>query len=164
MAELEEFDHPVGGAAEARVARTDETREHRALVLLPGKNEIFAHREPRKDLQQLEGAADAEPVEVARAHAGDGPSVEPHLALARRQLAEDAVEQGRLAAAVGADDAEDLALAHLEGNAVDRSDAAEALLDVGDFEHRRPSHDPSIEAPSDARAAEAVQRAAVGRW
>ena len=69
----------------------------------------------------------------------------------RRELAEDAVEQRGLAAAVRADEAEDLALAHVEGDAVDRGDAAEALADVADFEDRLMAASPV--APSRPRAA-----------
>ena len=54
---------------------------------------------------------------------------------ARLQLAEDAVEQRRLAAAVRADDAEDLAFVDVERHAVDGDDAAEALLQVAHLEH-----------------------------
>ena len=51
-----------------------------------------------------------------------------------RSWPEDAVEQGRLAAAVGADDAENLALVDLERHAVDGDDAAEALSEIVDGE------------------------------
>ena len=68
--------------------------------------------------------------------ARDDLAVDLHLAAARRELAEDAVEQRRLAAAVRADQAEDLALLDVEADAVDRGDAAEALADVADFEDR----------------------------
>src|SRR5262249_50042951 len=70
------------------------------------------------------------PIEVARTHAGDGAAVEGYVAGAWLQLPQDAVEQGRFAAAVGADDAEDLALVHLEGHVVDGEDAAEMLAEA----------------------------------
>ena len=75
------------------------------------------------------------PVEIAWAHAGDGVAVEAHLTRARLKLAEDAVEQRRLARAVRADDAEDLALVHVERHAFDRVNAAELLGEIADFEH-----------------------------
>ena len=46
-----------------------------------------------KDLQQLKRAAHAQPVEIARPHAGHRAAVEMHIARARPQLSEDAVEQ-----------------------------------------------------------------------
>src|SRR5262249_23096295 len=57
-----------------------------------------------------------------------------HVAGARRELAENAVEQGRLAAAVRTDDAEDLAGAHLERHAGHRDDAAEMLFQAAHLE------------------------------
>jgi hypothetical protein len=103
-------------------------------LLLPGKDEVLPHRQFRKHLQKLEGAADAEPIQLGRPQSGDDPAVDLHLAIGRRKLAEDAVEQRGLAAAVRADQAEDLALLHVEADAVDGLDAAKALLDVADFE------------------------------
>ena len=135
MGEPEEFDHAVGVAGQADIAGSEQAREHRALVLLRGENEIFPHGEFRKDLQKLERAADAQPIEIARTHAGDGSAIEPHLAGARLKLAEDAVEQRRLATAVRPDDAEDLALVHVERYAFDGVNAAELLGKIADFEH-----------------------------
>src|SRR5690349_21818830 len=108
-------------------------------MLLAGEDQVLAHRELGENLQELEGAAHPEPVEVARPHAGDGAAVDVYVAGSRRELAENAVEQGRLAAAVRADDAEDLAGAHLERDARHRGDAAEMLLQaahVEDAAHR----------------------------
>ena len=51
------------------------------------------------------------------------------------KLAEDAVEQRGLAAAVRADDAEDLTLVHVERHAFDRMDAAEVLGKIANFQH-----------------------------
>src|SRR5262245_32370424 len=70
-----------------------------------------------------------------------------HIARARPQLPENAVEQRRLAAAVGTDDAEYLASVDVERHPVDRDDAAEALLEVAHREHR------SHRAPSPGTAA-----------
>src|SRR6185436_3262392 len=119
MPEPEEAEHALGRGRKAGVRPADEAREHAALMLLPGEDQVRAYGQVRKDLQQLEGAADAEAVEVAGPHAGHRAAVEAHVARARLQLAEDAVEQRRLAAAVRADDAEDLLLLDVERNAVD---------------------------------------------
>ncbi len=68
------------------------------------------------------------------AQARDELAVELHFTAAWGELAEDAVEQCGLAAAVRPDQPEDLALAHVETDTVDGMDAAKTLLDVGDFE------------------------------
>src|SRR6185503_3956572 len=121
-AEAEELDHALRRDADARVAPPDQARPHRALVLLPGEDQVLAHRELRKHLQQLEGAAHPQAVELAGPQAGDLAAVDAHLPGRGRELPEDAVEQRRLARAVRPDQAEDLALAHLERNAVDRAE------------------------------------------
>src|SRR5579864_3983069 len=103
-------------------------------MLLRRKDQVVTYRELGKDLQQLKGVADAEAVEVAGPHASRDTPIEPHFALARLQLAEDAIEQSRFPAAVRPDDAEDLAFADIEGDAVHGGDTAEALFEIGDFE------------------------------
>src|ERR1051325_1941827 len=133
-AEAKEFDHPVGCFAEASVAPSNEAPPHRLLVFLPGEDQVLAHRQLREHLQQLEGAADPEAVELAGPHAGDAAAVDAHLPRRRRELAEDAVEQRRLSRAVRPDQAEDLALAHVEGDAVDRAYAAERLGKIAYFQ------------------------------
>ena len=105
-------------------------------MLLAGEDQVLAHGQLREDLQELEGAAHAEAVEVGRAHAGDVLAVEADLALVRRSWPRMQLNRVDLPRAVRADDAEDLALAHLEGDAVHRRDAAEALGDAFDFENR----------------------------
>src|SRR4051812_1344170 len=105
-------------------------------MLLRGKDQVLAHGEFGKDLQQLERAADAELVEIARPHAGHRATIEMYLAAGRPKLPEDAVEQRGLATAVRPDNAEDLALVHLERHALDCMNAAETLRDTADFEHR----------------------------
>src|SRR5262249_26922876 len=117
------------------IRRAEQAREHRTLVLLGGEEKILVHGELGEHLEQLKRAAHTQAIEIARAHARDDAAVEPHLALARRQLAENAVEQGRLAAAVGADDPQNLALVDVERHAIDRQDAAEALAQVTHLQH-----------------------------
>src|SRR5688572_7654834 len=55
-----------------------------------------------------------------------------NLARIRFELTEDAVEERRLAGAVRPDQAENLALVHIEGHAPDGLDAPEALLNTAD--------------------------------
>src|SRR5262249_43188440 len=105
--------------------------------------QIVAHAQLREDLKKLKGPADAQPIEVAGTQPRHRTAVEMHIACTRPQLSEDAVEQRRLAAAVGTDDAENLAFVYLERHPVDRDDAAEALLEVAHWEHRT-HHAPSL--------------------
>src|SRR5262249_4579802 len=88
------------------------------------------------DLQQLERSAHPEPVEVTWPHPRRLLSVDADFTVIRSQLAEDAVEQRRFAGPIRPDDAEDLAVANLERHPVDGGDAAEALAQIGDLEHR----------------------------
>src|SRR6266704_5702108 len=105
-------------------------------MLLPGEDQILPHRQFWKHLQKLERAADAETIQFGRPQSSDDLAVDLDLAIGRRELAENAVEQRGLAAAVRADQPEDFALLHVEADAVDGFDAAKALFDVGDFENR----------------------------
>src|SRR4029078_8359889 len=105
-------------------------------MFLAGKYEIVAHRKLRKHLQQLKRPADAKTVDVAWTHAGGDPAANPDFPLVGLQLAEHAIEQRQFARAVRPDDAENLAVVNIEGNAVDRGDAAEMLAQIGNREDR----------------------------
>src|SRR5215212_8468691 len=105
MREPAELDHAIRVARETRVASPEQPRHHRAPVLLRGEDEVLAHGKLREDLQELERAAHAEPVEIAWPHSGDGAAIQSHLAGGRVQLPENAVEKSRFAAAVRSDDA-----------------------------------------------------------
>src|SRR3954465_13608337 len=108
-------------------------------MLLAGQDQILPHRQFWKHLQQLEGAADAQTIDLRRPQSGDDLAVDLHLATGRRELAEDAVEQRGLAAAVRPHQPEDLALLNVEADDIDGLDAAKTLFDVVDFEDR--AHD-----------------------
>src|SRR3546814_14283839 len=71
-----------------------------------------------------------------RVHRRQPAALEGDAARPRLVEAIDAVEHRRLAGAVRADDREDLALADLEADVVDRGDAAEAEPDVLKRQHR----------------------------
>jgi hypothetical protein len=76
-------------------------------MFLARENKVVAHRELRENLQQLECPAHAQPIEVARAHACRKLVIDAHLARARLQLAEHAIEQRGFSRSVWSDDAED---------------------------------------------------------
>src|SRR5215472_5166436 len=127
LVQAEEPEHAIGFGAKSRVSSAEETRDHGATVLLPREDKVFAHGHLWKDLQELKGTADTKPVELAGAHSRHPSAIDEDFAAARPQLAEDAVEEGGLAAAIGADDTENLTLADLERDVVDGGDAVEAL-------------------------------------
>src|SRR5947209_9024889 len=106
-------------------------------MLLSREDEIFEHRQLREHLQELERATDAQTSKIAGTRAGDRSAIDAHFARGGRELTEYAVEERGFARAIGPDESEDLALVHLERYAVDGVDAAEALGDLADFEHRR---------------------------
>ena len=81
--------------------------------------------------------ATPQPRHRMRRHAGDVVAFEHDAALLRRVEAGDRVGQRGLAAAVGADQAEDLAAADLQVHAGQRHQAAEAALDLLDLQHCR---------------------------
>src|SRR2546426_6962 len=83
----------------------------------------------------LEGARDAAVADRVGGEAGDRLAAESDRARGRGEGAGDAVEARRLARAVRADETEDLALADLEGDGVQRREAAEALAQAGDRAH-----------------------------
>jgi hypothetical protein len=99
--------------------------------------DVLAHGQGEERLRHLEGAVDAEMDEAVRrepAHALPG---EADLAAIRRVKAGDDVDAGRLARAVGADEAQDLARLQVEAQAVQGAERAEALDEPRDLEDRR---------------------------
>src|SRR5690606_11661127 len=66
----------------------------------------------------------------------DGPALQEHPAAVGLVEAADDVEQGALARAVGADEAEDGAPGHGEGDSLEGLQAAEGLLDLVNFQER----------------------------
>ncbi len=124
---VEELDQLLGLLGQARVGRAEQPAQHRALMLLSCKDDVVDHRHLGKDRKLLERAPDAHQRQVGRAHAIGRLAVDPAMPLRRAQLPEDAVEQRRLARAVGTDQAQNLALLHIETDVVDGADAAELL-------------------------------------
>src|SRR5260221_14064421 len=88
----------------------------------------YGHRAERP--HDLEGAADAKPGDPVRRHPGDRRTLPPDVAAVEAVDAADAVEERRLAGAVGAGDADDPPPGDLEGHAVDGGDASETLGDT----------------------------------
>src|SRR6202521_560336 len=75
--------------------------------------------------------------DLVRGQAGDVFTLEDDFARARTLDAHDRLHRGRLAGAVRADQAENLAGAQIETEVLDRGEAAEALGEAADFENGR---------------------------
>src|SRR6185436_15074428 len=73
----------------------------------------------------LEGAHEAEQRDLARLHAFQVLPQEHHFTRGRRKVSGDGVERGGLAGAVGTDEREHLAFAHLHAHVGDGGEAAE---------------------------------------
>ena len=118
--------------------------------------EVLAHGEGVVGAVGLEGEAQAQPDPPERRQSRDVGSPEGNAAAVRRVDAAEEREERRLAGAVGADDAAQLALGDGEGYAVGGDDAAEALGEIPGREDRPP---PSQRLPaSGARAARQPRR------
>src|SRR3984957_9124997 len=100
---------------------------------------VLQHRHLGERLHDLVRAGEAATRDVVGLVAGDVGAGEHDAAGVRREDAVDQVEQGRLAGAVRPDQAEDLALAHLEREVAHGLQAAEALAHLGEREDRRHS-------------------------
>ena len=86
---------------------------------------VLAHGHGRKQSDVLERPRDAERNELMPGDAGKRPPVEHDRPCSRIIEARDAIEEGRLACAVRADQAADRAARDLEGNVLERRHAAE---------------------------------------
>ena len=95
---------------------------------------VVEHREIGKQRDVLEGAADADFGDFVRRARQDARALHQDIAGARLIKPGKAVEQRRLAGAVRSDQAEDCALAHVKGHAIQRDDAAEHDADVANRE------------------------------
>src|SRR5205807_3708875 len=113
--------------AAARARRAEEGPPE-LLARLPGaiEKEVLEHRQPRKAAGDLQGADEPGLGDAIGAPAGDVAAVEHDAAALRRDQPGDAVEQRRLAGAVGTDEAGDRSRLHDEVHAVERADAVEA--------------------------------------
>ena len=98
-------------------------------------HDVLAHADLGERLGDLEGAHHAGGADAMRRQAGDVLAVEGDAAGIGRVEAGDGREQRRLARAVGPDQADDLALAHVERGLVDGLQAAERLGELAHLKH-----------------------------
>src|SRR5207253_3256899 len=101
---------------------------------------IFQGRELGEDADDLEGPADPLLRDLPGPEAVHALAAEVHPPLVQALHARDAVEERRLARAVGPDQAVDPGRLEPERNAVHSRDAAEALPETLDLEHGRRRH------------------------
>ena len=97
---------------------------------LHGEADVLADAERRKQIGDLERAADAGARDLLRRVAGDRLAQQRHRALVGRKHAGQQIERRGLAGAVGADQRMQRAVGDRDVDALHRLDAAEALDDV----------------------------------
>ena len=107
-----------------------------ALGAVPGDQEIVLDAERRKHPAALRHQPDAAAHDGERRIAGDVGTLEIDLAAARRREADDGIDDGGLADAVPAEQAENLALLELKRQALQHIGVAVIGMDVLDVEDR----------------------------
>jgi hypothetical protein len=98
---------------------------------------VVEDREIWKQRDVLEGAPDADFGDPVRPPPQDALAFQQNVARARLVEPAQAVEERGLAGAVRSDQAQDLALMHVERYAIQRNDAAEHDTDVANRKQRR---------------------------
>src|SRR5207237_9885876 len=100
-----------------------------------GERHVLQQRELAERLRDLVRAPDPGVRHAIRRQAADLAAEKAHRARGGPERAGDQVEGGALPRAVRADEAEDLALGHLEGNVLDGEEAVKALGEPAYLEH-----------------------------
>ncbi len=129
-------------------AAGDQPAELLAPLVLGVEQEVLEHRQPRQRSRDLEGPRHAEPGDRVGGAAREAVRAEADVTGIGRQEAAHHVEERRLARAVGPDEAGDAAAGDLQAHAVQRREAAEALLHVADRQERLSRHSRSLPPPS----------------
>ena len=157
----------VGERRPAAAARRSARRSRPATACAPRPRvdgveqrhaQVLGDRQARERPRQLEAARHAAVGALVRGSPSIGCAVEAHGAGLVVQRAADAVDQRRLAGAVGADQAEALARRDREVDAVERDEAAEALAQTCDFEQRPVITSSLLRMPALHQADDAVRR------
>ena len=99
-------------------------------------DDVLGHREVREGFELLERAGHAQAGDAVGPQAGDVAPVEEDTAGVERLKPGDQIEQRGFAGAVGADDADDLALVHVERDVGIGGEAAVALGQAFDVEQQ----------------------------
>ena len=101
-------------------------------MLLTGDDDVIQHRHLREHGELLERPPDPKLVHMGGAHIGNAVAIDMDLAPIRLELTQHAVEQGRFAGAIRADQPEHFTLLHLKGYIAHRMDAAEGFGNIAD--------------------------------
>src|SRR5215204_3867277 len=99
-----------------------------------GHREIFRCGKLNKQLRYLERTRDTKPRDVSRRTSADIKPVERNRTAVRLEIAGDHIDKGRLARAVGADQADLLASRDVEGQGVGSHNGAKPLVEAA---HRK---------------------------
>src|SRR5262249_27951831 len=140
--ELEEAEQLHGGVVHlalltAHAAQAERVRQKPAVrARANADHDVLQHGQRREQRVILERPTDAQRGNVVRPEAEDRAAGQEDRALARSIEPADAVEEGRLAGAVRTDQADDLAFADVEGDAIERDDTAETHRDVTNGQQR----------------------------
>src|SRR4051812_26394956 len=105
------------------------------MMLLSSQDDIVEHAHLREHRELLEGAPDTELVQLRWPDAGNFAAIHVNLTRVQFKLAEDAIEERRLARAVRSDEPKDFALLHVEGHSSNSPNPAEALFDIANGEN-----------------------------
>ena len=112
-------------------------QEIAAAAAMAADHDVLEHGHVAKQRQILKRAADADLGDPVRRLVEDGLALKLNVAMVRRVEPAEAIEQGGLAGAVRADQAQEHALGHVERHVVERDDAAETHADILDRQQRR---------------------------
>ena len=135
-------ERPAGAVKQGREDREgrDDLLDAAITLAEPGADmEILAYRQVRKDPAPLGDVAKTKPCPAGHAEARDVGLIKADGAVRRRQLANQRAQQGRLAHAVVAEHADDLACPDLQGDPVQDRDRAVAGAQLLDLKHISPS-------------------------
>src|SRR5205085_2752724 len=110
-----------------------------ALAEIARELDVLEDRQPPEGPRDLEGPADPAVDDGVRREARDLLALEPDRSRGGREGSGEHVEDRALARAVGPDQADDLALGHLERDVADGGEAAETLDQAFNDEHGPPS-------------------------
>src|SRR5262249_61516119 len=102
--------------------------------------DVVEHRLRREQGEVLEGSSDADLGDAVRRAAEHRAPVEQDVSAVGGVQPADAVEQGRLAGTVGADQTENLPFIEAERDAVEGDDAAKAHCHIANLQQRGTGH------------------------
>src|SRR5262245_21699678 len=140
--QIEVIDQLPGGLLERAILAHDPRKMQRvaeeiaAAAAMATHPDIVEDRHPPEQRQILKGAADADVDDAMRRLVENALALEQDVAAAGRVEPAQAIEQGGLAGAVRADQAEHLPREELEGDAVERDDAPEPDAHDANLEQR----------------------------